>query len=388
MDYNSTTPIAPVVIEKMADAMKKIYANPSGLHHLSRDAMDVVNSSREKIMNMLGAGEGRIVYTGSGTESDNLGIIGFARSNKNKGRHIITSSIEHPGVLNACKYLESTGFDVTYLPVNSNGEVEPEALENSIRKDTILVSVMYANNETGVIQPIKELVEISHRKGIEFHTDAVQAAGKLRIDVKNLGVDMLSISAHKFYGPKGVGALYIRDGINLDPIIYGGGHEFGLRSGTLNVPGIVGMETALDYSMKNFDDGALRIRTYRDELERHFLESIKGLTLNGGVKNRVFNTFNVTIPGVKGGEMVVMLELYNIFVSSGSACSSKKKKPSHVLISMGLTEKESNSSLRFSLGKFNTHDDVEKAKQLVPYVVERVRNTHARDCNKVAKGGA
>ena len=372
-DYNATTPLDPRVFDAMIPFLKDMYHNPSSLYKNSKVTKSAIESSREKLALLIGASPKEIVFTGGGSEADNHAIKGTAFSLMERGKHIITSSIEHHAVLNTCKFLEKIGFEVTYLPVDKYGIVDPESVREAIRDDTILISIMFANNEIGTIEPIKEIAEISHENGILFHTDAVQAAGKIPINVKDLEVDMLSMSAHKFYGPKGVGALYIRKKLRIDPLIHGGMQERGKRAGTENIAGIVGAGKAAEIAINELAVEKEKIKPLRDKLERELQKRIPDILINGHPEKRLFNTLNIAVKYVEGEGILTFLDFEGISVSSGSACASGSLDPSHVLLAIGVPVEHAHGSLRFSLGKYNTEDDVNKLIEVLPGIVEKLR---------------
>ena len=366
MDHAATTPLKKQVLEEMYPYLTKIYANASSLYSPARIAKAAIDNARDKAAAVINASSREIYFTSGGSEADNLAIKGAILGNIDKGNGIITSAIEHPAVLNTCKSLEKDGFKVTYLPVDKNGFVNIGDLKKSINDNTILVSIMFANNEIGTVQPIKEIGELCREKGILFHTDAVQAAGAIPIDVKSLNIDLLSLSAHKFYGPKGIGALYVRKGIKFKPLIEGGSQERGKRAGTENVAGIVGLGKAIEIASYNMAEESNRISKLRDYLIDGLL-SIDGASLNGSLEKRLPNNVNVSFDGLEGETLLMMLDNIGICVSSGSACSSLSLEPSHVLISMGLSEKKARSSIRFTLGEENN-------KEQIDYVIEKVKD--------------
>ncbi len=372
-DYNATTPLDPRVFDAMIPFLKDMYHNPSSLYKNSKVTKSAIESSREKLALLIGASPKEIVFTGGGSEADNHAIKGTAFSLMERGKHIITSSIEHHAVLNTCKFLEKIGFEVTYLPVDKYGIVDPESVREAIRNDTILISIMYANNEIGTIEPIKEIAKISHENGILFHTDAVQAAGKIPINVKDLEVDMLSMSAHKFYGPKGVGALYIRKKLRIEPLIHGGMQERGKRAGTENIAGIVGAGKAAEIAINELAVEKEKIKPLRDKLERELQKRIPDILINGHPEKRLFNTLNIAVKYVEGEGILTFLDFEGISVSSGSACASGSLDPSHVLLAIGVPVEHAHGSLRFSLGKYNTEDDVNKLIEVLPGIVEKLR---------------
>jgi len=355
-DFNSTTPIDTRVLEAMLPFLKDNFANPSSTHHFGQSINQKVKQAREQIVDFINSESNELIFTSGATESINMAIKGIAESYSNKGKHIITVSTEHKAVLDTCKDTERKGFEVTYLSVSQNGLIDLEELQKAIRPDTILVSVMYVNNETGVIQPIKEIAKLAHEKGALFMTDATQAVGKIEIDVNDLGIDLLCFSGHKMYAPKGIGALYVRNKTNLSPQIHGGGHEQGLRSGTLNVPGIIALAKACEIASEEMTENQRNISALRDKLETELLKLPKTL-LDGDSENRIFNTTNICFKGQDANVLIGRMK--NIAVSNGSACSSAVVEPSHVLKALGLSDEDAFASLRFSLGKFNTIENIE-----------------------------
>ena len=370
MDHASTTPMDREVFEAMKPYFLEKYGNASSLHSFGMEAKEALEKSREMVANLIGADADEIIFTGGGTESDNLAIKGIAFK---AGRgHIITSSIEHPAVLETCRFLEKKGFKVTYLPVDKYGMVNPEDVENAIEKDTILITIMHANNEIGTIEPIEEIGKIASEKGILFHTDAVQSVGKLPINVKKINVDLLSISAHKIYGPKGVGALYIRKGTKIDAIIHGGGHERGLRSSTENIPGIVGLAKACSLAGERMEVDVKKMKRLRDILIKGVLE-IEESYLNGHPEKRLPNNAHFYFKGIEGESLILMLDDAGIAASTGSACSSKKLTASHVLLAIGLKPEDAHGSLRLTLGRENTEEEVEYVLETLPKIVKKLR---------------
>lgn len=368
LDYNSTTSIDSRVLDAMLPFLKDDFGNSSSTHHFGQTVNQSVKQAREQIANFINAQSNEIIFTSGATEAINIALKGIAESYTGKGKHIITVSTEHKAVIDTCKELERKGFEITFLPVNENGLVCLNVLEQSIRPDTILVSVMYVNNETGVIQPIKKIASIVHGKGALFMTDATQALGKIDIDVDELGIDLLCFSGHKMYAPKGIGALYIRRSdkkVNLTPQVHGGGHELGLRSGTLNVPGIIALAKACEVASQEMKENEVIILELRNKLESELLK-LQNTSLNGNITERIYNTTNICFRGQDAN--VLIGRMRNIAVSNGSACSSAIFEPSHVLKSMGLSDNDAFASLRFSLGKYNTIEDVtivvEKIKEL------------------------
>ncbi len=374
LDYNATTPIDPRVTEAMAPFLSDRFHNPSSLYQKSKITKKAIEDSREKLATLIGAAPKEIIFTGGGSESDNHAIKGIAFSLMKKGKHLITSSIEHHAVLHTCKFLEKIGFDVTYLPVDRYGIVNPDSVRKTIRDDTILVSIMYANNEIGTMEPIKEISEITREKGVIFHTDAVQAVGKIPINVNDLGVDLLSLSAHKFYGPKGVGALYIRKMLRIESLLHGGMQERGKRAGTENIAGIVGAGKAAEIAMEEMGEEKDKIKPLRDKLENELIKRIPEIIINGHPSNRLYNTLNIAIKYIEGEGMLTFLDFEGISVSSGSACASGSLDPSHVLLAVGVPIEHAHGSLRFSLGKYNNYKDIDKVIEVLPPIVEKLRS--------------
>lgn len=373
LDNAATTPILPQVLEAMLPFYSGICGNPSSIHRMGREARQAVEGSRGKIARLLGSHDSEIVFTSGGTEADNLAIKGVAYAMRKKGKHIITTTIEHHAVLNTCKCLESEGFEVTYLSVDPTGLVEPKSVEESIRRDTILISVMHANNEVGTIEPIRQIGQMTRERGISFHTDAVQTFGHIPTLVDELGVDLLSTSAHKLYGPKGVGALYIRHGTRIKPIIHGGRQEDGLRASTENVPGIVGFGKAAQIALDEMEEREKRVLRLRDRLSKRILDTIDYSRLNGHPKLRLPGNVNVALRYVEGESLVLGLDQEGICVSTGSACSSPELGASHVLQAMGLTHEDLHGSVRFSLGIQNTLEEIDFAIGVLNRVTEKLR---------------
>ena len=370
LDYNATTPIDPRVLDAMLPFLKSEFANPSSTHYFGQRVNEKVKKAREQIAHFINAEPNELIFTSGATEAINMAIKGVAESYSNKGKHIITVSTEHKAVLDTCKDLERKGFEVTYLPVQSNGIIDLAELEKAIRPDTILVSVMYVNNETGVIQPIKEISKIAHEKGALFMTDATQAAGKIEIDVDDLGIDLLCFSGHKMYAPKGIGALYVRqrgNKVKLTPQVHGGGQEQGLRSGTLNVPSIIALAKACEIASQEMELNHKTIAKLRNTLEQELLQ-LPNTSLNGDSQNRIYNTTNICFKGQDANVMIGRMK--DIAVSNGSACSSAVVEPSHVLKAMGLSDEDAFASLRFSLGKYNTFEEVNEASQIIKNIFE------------------
>ena len=373
LDHASTTPVRPEVVEAMVPYFTEHFGNPSSIYPLGQEASDAVAGARAALAGILGASPREVYFTSGGTESDNWALKGFARANAAKGRHIVTSAIEHHAVLHACEALEKEGFAVTYLPVDEHGLVRPADFEAALRPDTILASIMFANNEIGTIEPVAELAAIAREHGVAFHTDAVQAFGHVPIDVKALGIDMLSASSHKLYGPKGVGLLYIRKGLKVANFIDGGQQERGRRGSTENVPGIVGFAKAAELAVDEMDAEHDRQLALRDHAIRRVLAEIPSAKLNGSWESRLANNVNVSFEFIEGEGMLLSLAARGICVSSGSACTSGSLDPSHVLLAIGLPHEIAHGSLRLSLGDMNTPDEVEEILKAVPQVVERLR---------------
>lgn len=372
-DYNATTPTDSRVLEAMLPFFSDNFHNPSSFYRQAGDARDAIDKARENVAKLLNADPKEIYFTGGGTESDNLAIFGVVSRYREKGNHIITSAIEHPAVLKSFEFLAKKGFETTLLPVDKYGLVDPSDLEKSIKDSTILVTVMHANNEIGTLQPITQLAKIAHKKGIYFHTDAVQAVGKIPVDVKALDVDMLSFSSHKIYGPKGIGVFYKKNKVKIDPMIFGGGHENGLRAGTENVPGIVGIGKAAELALLEMADEEKRIRPLRDKIQKGIIERIPEILINGDTDQKLYNTLNVSLRYIEGEAILAMMDHEGFSLSSGSACSSKSLDPSHVLLALGLKHEDAHGSLRISLGKYNTEDDVDHLLDVLPGVAAHLR---------------
>jgi len=377
MDYASSSPVDEKVFDEMLPFFKNFYGNPSSIHSHGVKAFDAVEKARERVAKLIRAKNDEIVFTSGGTESDNHAIKGIAYLNKDKrngkGYNIITSSIEHPAVLEACKHLERQGFKVKYLPVDKFGIVNPEYLKSAISKDTFLVTIMFANNEIGTIEPIKEMGKIAKNNGVLFHTDAVQAISTIPIDVSSLNIDLLSISSHKIYGPKGCGALYVRKGVKLEPLTHGGGHEGKLRSGTYNTPGIVGLGKACEIMQKSMESDAKKIKILRDILIKNVL-NIEKSYLNGHPEKRLVNNAHFRFTAIEGESLNLMLDDEGIAGATGSACSSKKLQASHVLIAIGLKPEEAHGSLRLSLGRQSTKEEISIVSEKITKIVEKLRN--------------
>jgi len=369
LDNNATTPVLPEVLEAMRPYFGERFGNASSIHHHGQETRAAVERARESVAALLGCRASEVVFTSGGTEADNLAIFGLARP----GDHVITSTIEHHAVLNACKHLAASGCEVTYVPVDGRGLVDPADVKGALRPNTKLITIMFANNETGVVQPVAEIGKIAAEADVYFHTDAVQAAGKIPVDVNQIGCDLLTISGHKFHGPQGVGALYVRKGTPLAPMLHGGSHERARRAGTENVPGIVGLGKAAELAAAGLERGDdLKMAAARDHLEKELL-AIEATGLNCEGAPRVPNTTNIYFDGIEGEALVIALDLKGLAVSTGAACSSGAIEPSHVLLAMGLRPERAKASIRFSLGKQNTPDDVNFTLGLVPETVARLR---------------
>ncbi|MCP4216450.1 MAG: cysteine desulfurase NifS [bacterium] len=373
-DYNATTPTDPRVVEEMTPFFTDNFHNPSSFYTRAGEAAYAIDTAREKAAKLINADPKEIIFTSGGTESDNLALWGIASKLKKKGNHIIITTIEHPAILKTCQFMKKKGFEITLLPVDDKGYVNPDDLRKSIKETTLLVSVMHANNEIGTIQPLKELAQIVHENDSLLHTDAVQSVGKIPVDVKELGVDMLSFSSHKIYGPKGMGVFYKRKGVKIDPILLGGGHENGLRGGTENVTGIVGLGKAAELALAEMNDELKRIKPLRDKIKERILAEIPETFVNGDPDNGLYNTVNISVKHIEGESILAMLDGHGFALSSGSACSSKSLDPSHVLLAIGLEHGDAHGSLRFSLGKYNTEEAVDKLLEVLPPIAERLRS--------------
>lgn len=372
-DHNATTPVAPEVLAAMLPYLGDVYGNASSIHAFGQAARGAVERARSSVAALLGAQSSEITFSSGGTESNNQAIFGVLGSALQAGRHVITSAIEHVAVLDPCRELAKRGVDLTILPVDRDGLINPEDVRRAIRPDTALITVMLANNELGTIEPIEEIGKIAAENGIVFHTDAVQAAGKIPIDVTRLGVHLLSVSAHKFYGPKGVGALYVRKGTQLKPILFGGHSERDRRPGTEDVAAIAGTGTAAELALTNMQEESARLGALRDRLEKGLLERVPHCWVNGARAPRMPNTTNMTFPFVEGEAMVIALDLKGIACSTGAACSSGAVEPSHVLTAIGLAPEDARATLRLSLGHQNTQEEIDFALETIPAVIERLR---------------
>ncbi|HOZ55085.1 MAG TPA: cysteine desulfurase NifS [Clostridia bacterium] len=373
LDNAATTKLDNNVFNEMIPYLTENYGNSSSIYKLGKQSKKAIEESRNKIAKILNCDPKEIYFTSGGTESDNIAIKGIAKSYKNKGNHIITSKIEHPAVLETCRQLEKEGFEITYVSVNNDGIIDLEELKRSIKSETILISIMYANNEIGTIQPIQEIAKISKEKNIVFHTDAVQAVGSVKIDVKNLGLDSLSLSSHKFYGPKGVGALYIKQGVKFDSLITGGHQERNKRAGTENVAGIVGIGKAIEIAYENLEKNNKKITFLRDYYIENIEKRIPYIRINGDRKYRLPGNANISFEFIEGEGVLLYLDLKGIYASSGSACTSGSLDPSHVLLAIGLSHEIAHGSLRITIGKYNTKQEIDYLVESLVEVVNKLR---------------
>jgi len=380
LDCAATTPMDPRVIEEFNKQMKENYGNSSSLHAMGQKSAKTLNNSRENIASLINAERNDIFFTSSGTEADNIALLGVARRNKSRGNHIITSNIEHHAVINTCHHLEKQGFEITYIPVDNQGLIDVKQLEESITDKTILISIMLANNEIGTIEPIKEIGKIAKNHDVIFHSDGVQAFGKIPIDVNDLNIDLLSASAHKLYGPKGIGMLFIRNkgirpgwGKYIEPIMYGGGHERDMRPSTVNVPGIAAFAKAVELAKEEMSTEITRQIRLRDRIVKTVLETIQDSYLNGHPTLRLPNNVNLGFKYIEGESIVLDLDIVGIAASTGSACSSKSLEPSHVLLAIGLSPQDAHGSLRVSLGRFTLEEDINYFLEQLPLVIKRLR---------------
>lgn len=371
LDNAASTPVHQKVLDEMIPYFKENYGNPSSIHKSGRIANFAIQSARKRVAGLINASSDEILFTSGGTESNNTAIYGV--SLRKGGKHIITSSIEHDAVLEPCKRLEGEGYRVSYLPVDKNGLLDPEEVRNAITQDTCLITIMFANNEVGTIQPIREIAKIAHENNVVFHSDAVQAVGKIPIDVKEIGMDLLSISSHKINGPKGVGALYIRKGVTLSPLMLGGGQENGLRSGTENVASIAGFGMACKLATEEIDNNAAYLEKLSSRLTTRILNEVSGTTLNGHPEKRIPNNTHFTFLGVKGEDLIIKLDENKVAASTGSACSVRVQKASHVLRSMGFSHEQITGSLRLTVGVTNTEQEVDEAVEILKSVVGELR---------------
>jgi len=373
LDYAATTPADPRVIKAILPYLSEKYGNTMSLHQFGQKARQALEKSRKQVADLMGAQPNEIVFTSSATESNNLAIKGIAFANKNKGRHIIISSIEHPCIVQSSKWLEKQDFKITQLKVDKYGLINPDQVKKAIKRDTILVSIMHANNEIGTIQPIAEIGKICQDKGVYFHTDAAQSFGKVSIDVNKMNVDLLTASSHKMYGPKGAACLFVRKGTKIEPLLHGGEHEFGLRSSTVNVADIVGFGQACNIYLKEMKQEAERLTELRDILIKGVLKNIEFSHLNGHPKKRLSNNANFWFDFIEGEALVMQLDFAGIASSTGSACSSEKLEPSHVLLAIGLKPQQAHGSLRLTLGRWTTQKEIDKTLKVLPKVINKLR---------------
>jgi cysteine desulfurase len=378
LDNNATTPLAPEVFEAMKPYLLGDFGNASSIHWFGQQAKNALEKAREQVAKLLNARPGEVIFTSGGTESDNAAIFGIVQAARLAAPHIITTSIEHHAVLNTAQALEKRGVSVTYVGVGTGGVVDPEDVKHAIRPETVLISIMHANNEIGTIQPLAEIGGIAREHDIYLHSDAVQSVGKIPVDVEKLGVDLLSLSAHKLHGPKGVGAMFIRKGTSLRPLLYGGHHERDRRPGTENVPGIVGLGMAAELAGAQLEENAQHVAGLRDRLERGILEAVPQVSVNGDPQRRLPNTSNLCFDCVEGEGFVIAMDLRGIACSTGAACSSGAVEPSHVLSALGCTPEQARSSVRLSLGRYSTAEDIDTALATLPAVVERLRSVSPR----------
>lgn len=373
LDNAATTAVSQPVMEAMLPYYMQVYGNPSSVHSTGRDAKKAVERARRQVASALGCSAQEIYFTAGGSESDNWALKGAAFAHQEKGKHIITTQIEHHAILHTCQWLETQGWQVTYLPVDADGFVTVQQVENALRPDTVLVSVMAANNEIGTLEPVAEIGALCHERGVLFHTDAVQAVGAIPLDVEALHADMLSLSAHKFHGPKGIGALYIRKGVKIDPLIHGGAQERGHRAGTENLPGIVGLGKAIELAEEGLAENAARMTFLRNRLVSGLTEAIPDMRINGTMEKRLPNNVNVSFAGIEGEAVLLRLDLEGIAASSGSACTAGSLDPSHVLTAIGLTRDEAKGSLRLTLGTDTTQADIDEVVKKLPGIVASLR---------------
>ena len=378
LDHAATTPLAGEVLEAMMPYFSECWGNASAVYATGREARRAVEDARKAAAEAIGAQPQEICFTSGGSESDNMAIRGTARALKDKGKHIITTKIEHHAVLNPCKQLQQEGYEVTFVSPDREGKIDPEDIRKAVRQDTILVSVMTANNEIGTIEPVSEIGRICRENGIVFHTDAVQAAGSLPVNVQETGCDLLSLSAHKFYGPKGVGTLYIREGTRLSPLIGGGEQERGLRAGTENVPGIAGLGKAIAMAGENLEQNAKHMCRMRDRLTEGILSAVPGAAINGAMRDRLPNNCSLCFEGIDGEALLLRLDLAGIAASAGSACTAGSREVSHVLKAIGLTEKEAKSSLRLTTGIHTTEEEIDETVKIIGEIVKDLRNMFKR----------
>jgi cysteine desulfurase len=373
LDYAATTPLDPRVLKAMEPYFSEKFGNTMSLHSFGQEAKTALEESREIVADLMGAKPSEVIFTSSATESNNLALKGVAFANRKKGNHIIISSIEHSCIMESAKWLEKQGFEITRLKVDKYGLVDPEDVKKAIKKETILVSIMHANNEIGTIEPIEEIGKICKERGVYFHTDAAQSFGKIPINVNKMNIDLMTVSSHKMYGPKGAAALFVREGTKIEPILHGGGHEMGLRSSTVNVAAIIGFAEACKICKKEMEKEAKRSTKLRDKLIKGVLEKIPGSHLNGHPTKRLPNNANFWFKGVEGESIVIQLDLLGIAASTGSACSTEKLEPSHVLLAIGLRPEQAHGSLRLSLGRWTTEKDIDYVLEVLPKVIKKLR---------------
>lgn len=377
LDNAATTPLREEALQAMVAAYRECFGNSSSVHAFGRTAHEALEAAREEFAGSVGARPQEIVFTSGGTESDNLAIRGAALAARDRGDHIVTCATEHHAVLHCCRALEREGFRVTYLPVASDGTVDLDLFRQALGERTVLASIMLANNETGALQPVREMSRMARERGVLFHCDAVQGAGKTTLDVEDIGADLIAFSGHKFYGPKGVGALYVREGTALVPLMQGGHHEGGLRPGTVNVPAIVGMARALRLATDELEETTLRLGELRERLAAGIMGGIEGVRRNGVAERSLPNILNLSFEGADGEALLLALDMAGVAVSTGSACTSGDVEPSHVLLAMGVPPHVARCSLRFSLGRFNTAEEIERVVDLLPGIVARIREVAA-----------
>lgn len=387
MDHSATTYTKPEVLETMLPYFTQNFGNPSSIYSFARQSKKAIEDAREKVAKAIGARSDEIFFTAGGSEADNWALKGAAFANRNKGNHIITTKIEHHALLHTCGYLQKNGFDVTYLNVDEYGMIDLEELKNSITDKTILISIMFANNEIGTVQPIAEIGKIARNKGVYFHTDAVQAIGNIDINVKDMNIDMLSLAAHKFYGPKGIGVLYVKKGVKLDNLIHGGGQERNKRAGTENLPGIVGLGKAIELATSNIKEHNEKIIAQRDKLLKGILEKIPNTKLNGHPTNRLPGNINVSFEFIEGESLLLLLDSVGVCGSTGSACSSGSLDPSHVLLAIGLPHEMAHGSLRLSLGDLTKDEDIDYVLEELPKIVKKLRDMSPLYSNYINNGG-
>ena len=375
LDFNATTPVDPAVLDAMLPYFSANFANASSIHTPGQRARNAVETAREQVAALIGANPKEIIFTSGGTESDNHAIFGIVNPalSRNAAPHVITSAIEHEAVLNACQAAERQGASVTFLPVDKNGRVDPAEARAAVRPETVLITIMHANNELGTVQPLEEIGEIAKNADVYFHTDAVQSVGKIPVNVNSLAVDLLALSGHKIYAPKGIGAIYIRGGTHLQQLLYGGHHQRGARPGTENVAGIVGLGAAAEIASKSLTEDATRVSALRDRLEKNILQQVPDARANATAVPRSPNTANIVFPGVEGEALLISLDLKGLACSTGAACSSGAVEPSHVLTAIGLTAEDARASLRFSLGRHTTPAEIDFALQVIPAAVHQLR---------------